>query len=101
MAPIPVLGQPEFTKGLYSIAMSTGTSSIELIQAGLLLALYEHYQALHSATYQTLRACARMGYTLGFHESLSENTPLVAEASCVAEKRRQVWWGIIILERYV
>ena len=89
------------TKGLYSIAMSTGISSIELIQAGILLALYEHTQALHSATYQTLGACARMGYMLGLHESLSQNTPLDAEANSAAEKRRQVWWGIIILERYV
>ncbi|TAQ86141.1 hypothetical protein B7494_g5546 [Chlorociboria aeruginascens] len=87
------------TKGLYSIYISTGRSSIEVIQAGLLLAVYEHCQALHDATYQTLGACARMGYTLGFEKTLSENILQDAQANSAAERQRQVWWGIIILER--
>lgn len=89
------------TKGFYSILMSTGRSSLEVIQAGLLLAIYEHCQALHDATYQTLGACARMGYTLGFDKTLSQDVLLDAQANSVAERQRQVWWGIIILERYI
>lgn len=89
------------TKSFYSILMSTGRSSIEAIQAGLLLAVYEHHQALHDATYQTLGACARMGYTLGFDKTLSQDILLDAHANSVAERQRQVWWGIIILERYI
>lgn len=89
------------TKGLHSILMSTGRLSIEFIQAGLLLAAYEHFQALHDAAYQTLGACARMGYTLGFHKSLSPDILPDAHANAVAERQRQVWWGIIIFERYI
>jgi hypothetical protein len=84
------------TKGFYSILVSTGRSSIEFVQAGLLLAVYEHFQALHDAAYQTLGACARMGYTLGFDKTLSQDS----QPSHVADRQRQVWWGIIILERY-
>jgi len=91
------------TKGFYSILMSTGRSSIEVIQAGLLLAIYEHHQALHDVIYQTLGACARMGYTLGFDKTLSQDILPGAQANSVAEsqRQRQVWWGIIILERYI
>jgi hypothetical protein len=89
------------TKGFYYILMSTGRSSIEIIQAGLLLAIYEHFQALHDATYQTLGACARMGYTLGFDKTLSQDILLDVQANSIADRQRQVWWGIIILERYV
>lgn len=87
------------TKGFYFIFMSTGRSSIEVIQAGLLLAFYEYCQALHDATYQTLGACARMGYSLGLDKSLSQDTFPDTQDNSVAERQRQVWWGIIILER--
>ncbi|KAG4423432.1 hypothetical protein IFR04_003399 [Cadophora malorum] len=91
------------TKGLYGIFSSTGRSSIEMVQAGLLMAFYEHCQALHDAAYLTLGACARMGYVLGFDKTLSSDTHsdthLDPVAESIAAKQRQVWWGIIILER--
>lgn len=89
------------TKGFHSILLSTGRSSIEVIQAGLLIAVYEYCQALHDTVYQTLGSCARMGYTLGFHKSLSPDILSDAQSNSVAERQRQVWWGIIIIERYV
>jgi hypothetical protein len=88
------------TKSFHSVLISTGRSSMESIQAGLLLGLYEHCQAIHDATYQTLGACARMGYALGFHKTLSQEVLLDAETNVVAERQRHVWWAIIILERY-
>ncbi|KAH9217293.1 hypothetical protein DL95DRAFT_406920 [Leptodontidium sp. 2 PMI_412] len=89
------------TKGLYSFLMSTGRSTIELVQAGILLAFYEHSQALHEATYQTLGACARMGYLLGFDKTLSHDFQPSPDAEFMTTRQRQVWWGIIILERQI
>jgi hypothetical protein len=87
-------------KGFHSIVLSTGRSSTELIQAGLLLALYEHCQALPAVAYQTLGVCARMGYALGFHKTISPDIfPDAGDNVVAAERHRQVWWGIIILER--
>ncbi|XMA10366.1 hypothetical protein WAI453_003157 [Rhynchosporium graminicola] len=87
------------TKGFYGFWLSTGRLSIELIQAGILLAIYEHSQALHDATYLTLAACARMGYILGFDKTLSHDFQPNAGEEATMSQQRQVWWSIIILER--
>ncbi|KAH7413374.1 hypothetical protein BKA64DRAFT_638037 [Cadophora sp. MPI-SDFR-AT-0126] len=86
-------------KGLSGNFLSTGRSSIEMVQAGLLLAFYEHSQALHDAAYQTLGACARMGYVLGFDKSLNEDVLSDPAAEGITARQRQVWWGVILLER--
>ncbi|KAL2066647.1 hypothetical protein VTL71DRAFT_2719 [Oculimacula yallundae] len=86
-------------KGLYGYWMSTGKPSIVLVQAGILLAVYEHTQALHDETYLTLGACARMGYILGLDRTLSHDFQPSPEEEHTAIRQRQVWWGIIILER--
>ena len=88
-------------KSFHFILLSTGRSSIELIQAGLLLALYEHCQTLHTVTYQTLGVCARMGYALGYHKTISRDILDQTGDNEVVSKQRRVWWGIIILERCV
>lgn len=87
------------TKGLYGYFVSTGRAAIEMVQAGLLMAFYEHCQALHDAAYQTLGACARMGYVLGFDRTLSGHALSDSTAESIAARQRQVWWGVIILER--
>lgn len=87
-------------KRLYSITLSSRAPSMELIQAGILLALFQHCQAQHDSTYQTLGTCARMGYSIGIHESIRPTAPLEdTESSSVVEKQKHIWWGIIILER--
>lgn len=87
-------------KRIHAMLLSSGRASIELVQAGLLIAIYEHSQALHDAAYQTIGGCARMGYILGFHETLSTEFRCEDRENSVAESQRMVWWGIIILERY-
>ena len=87
-------------KSMHFLLVSRGRASMDLVQAGLLIALYEHSQALHNATFQTIGICARMGYTLGFHQSLSPNGPPRGQYNNANETQRLVWWAIIILERY-
>ncbi|KAK0122398.1 hypothetical protein ONS95_010638 [Cadophora gregata] len=86
-------------KGLSGLFQSTGRSSIEMVQAGLLIAFYEHCQALHDAAYQTLGSCARMGYILGLDKTLSQDALSDPISESIAARQRQVWWGIITLER--
>jgi len=86
-------------KSLHYLLVSAGRRSITLVQAGLLLALYEHTQALHDDAFQTIGICARMGYTLGFHKTLSPDAFPGDRDNKERDYQRLVWWGIIILER--
>jgi Fungal specific transcription factor domain/Fungal Zn(2)-Cys(6) binuclear cluster domain len=88
------------TKGLHYLLLSTGRVSMEVVQSGLLIALYENTQGLHDASYSSVGACARMGYTLGFDRTLSPDTDMLSRLPAVVEHERRVWWAIVILERY-
>lgn len=86
-------------KGMHYVLLSTGRSSIEVVQAGLLIALFEYTQGLHGSAYSSIGACARMGHLLNFHKSLSPVSVSSPRSAVVVESERKLWWGIIILER--
>jgi len=89
------------TKGLHCLLLSTGRESIELVQAGLLVALFENSQGLHNAAYSSVGACARMGYILGLNKALSPDSKIHSRSPAVVQTERRVWWGVVILERYL
>ena len=88
-------------KGLHYLVLSTGRASIEVVQAGLVIALFEYSQGLHNAAYSSIGACARMGYMLGFDMALSSDITVQPQPPLDIKIRRKVWWAIVILERYV
>ena len=73
--------------------------SVILIQAGLLIAIYEDGQLLEDISRATIITCARMGFSLGLQNSLHSNIKAGSSGHDL-EIHRRVWWGIIILERY-
>jgi hypothetical protein len=80
---------------------SAGFLSLHVLQAGLLIALYELGQAIYPAAYLTVGACARHGLALGVNNSVSvsgagENGPLSWND---VEDRRRVWWAILLFDR--
>jgi hypothetical protein len=87
------------TKVSYSLASATGHPSIDLIRAGLVIALHEYSQALHDAAYLTLGQCARMASLMGFDKTLYEDQPCTAPTQYIAEEQRRAWWCIFVLER--
>jgi hypothetical protein len=86
-------------KGLNSLLLSTGRASIEVVQGGLLIALFELGLGLCDAAYSSVGACARMGYLLGFDQTLSPDELMLKRSHTVVENERRVWWGTIILDR--
>ena len=48
-------------KSVYSVLQSAGKFSLELVQAVLLIASYEHCQALSQDAWLSIGSCARMG----------------------------------------
>ena len=86
-------------KPFYADFNFTRRISIPVIQAGLLIAVYEQGQALDDAAYLTIGACARMGQAIGLHKSLQEDLPSDPCARDLLQTRKHVWWILICLDR--
>ena len=74
--------------------------SVPVLQAGVLLALYEIGHAIYPAAFLSVGACARYGHALGINCSGSLQTRRVLTLVEV-EERRKTWWAIVILDRLV
>ena len=88
-------------KSVYSMLQSTGRISLELIQTGVLIASYEHAQALHQNAWMSIGSCVRMAHVLGLHTFLQTPLPVDIDDRVALESRRRLWWGIVLMERYV
>ncbi|KAK3116945.1 hypothetical protein LTR53_002168 [Teratosphaeriaceae sp. CCFEE 6253] len=88
-------------KSFYSYIESQNGFSIQAIQALLLISLYELGHAIYPAAYLTIGHAARLGHAMGIHE---RGTPQMLQRPTTwteQEERRRVWWGVIILDRFV
>jgi len=74
--------------------------SILVLQAGVLVALYELGHAIYPSAYLTVGACARYAYALGINVNGALNKTRVLTLVEV-EERRRIWWAIVILDRWV
>lgn len=74
--------------------------SLPVLQARVLLALYELGHAIYPAAFLSAGACARYGHALGINCSGSLQTRRVLTLVEV-EERRKTWWAIVILDRSV
>ncbi|KAI9764835.1 MAG: hypothetical protein M1840_007981 [Geoglossum simile] len=88
-------------KRFYFLVETSGVYSLTLLQAGILISLYELGHAVYPAAYLSLGQCARLGHALGIH---GKDTPQMLHKVGTwteLEERRRVWWAVVILERYV
>jgi hypothetical protein len=102
--PLSDFGEQELyptVKSIYSLLQSTGKVSMELVQAGVLVACYEHCQALHQDAWLSIGACVRMGHLMGLHTVLRKILPIEQDERNMLEMKRCLWWGIVVIERCV
>jgi hypothetical protein len=86
-------------KSLYSLVQSSGKTSLDLVQAGLNIAAYEHCQARGQEAWLTIGGCIRMAQVMGLHQTVKvrgKDDPGVG-----FETRKCVWWSVVVLERYL
>ncbi|KAI9810599.1 MAG: hypothetical protein M1827_006161 [Pycnora praestabilis] len=89
-------------KRFYSAVEQNGTYSIHLLQAAVLIGLYEVGHAIYPAAYLTVGHCARMGYAMGIHRRKDLPQMLNRPSTWTdVEERGRVWWAVLILDRYV
>jgi hypothetical protein len=86
-------------KHFYLEIEASGMMSIQVLQAGLLLSLYELGHAIYPSAYLSIGACARYAYALGINKDANTQVSKVLTLVELEENRR-VWWGIVILDRF-
>jgi hypothetical protein len=87
-------------KQFYLYVESSSAFSTPVLQAGIVIALYEILHAIYPAAFLSIGACARYAYALGINVRKSLNTRRILTLVEV-EERRRVWWAIVILDRCV
>lgn len=87
-------------KQLYFVIESCGTLSMQVLQAGILIALYELGHAIYPATFLSVGACARYATALGIDKTASSR--VYTKLSWIEEEEcRRAWWSILVLDRFV
>jgi len=74
--------------------------SLPVLQAAVLIALYELGHGIYPAAFLSIGVCARYAHALGINCSRSLQTRRVLTLVEV-EERRKIWWAIVILDRLV
>ncbi|KAH7024216.1 fungal-specific transcription factor domain protein [Ilyonectria destructans] len=78
-----------------------GLFTLRIVQAGLLLSVYELGHAIMPAAFTTIGQCARIGIALGLHNKLAPQLTGKPRSWADWEERQRVWWMIVILDRYI
>lgn len=96
--------EAEYVAIRYAIfeAETAGILTLQLLQAKVILTVYEFAHAIYPAAYLSVGACARYGTSLGINQSL-KMYPLAATPELILEieEKKRTWWLILLLDRYV
>ncbi|KAG4415810.1 hypothetical protein IFR04_011044 [Cadophora malorum] len=89
-------------KHFYLDVEQTGILSLTVVQAGVLISLYELGQGIYPAAYLSIAACARYAHVLGIGVSEHGGTQTRKILTQVEmEESRRAWWAIVILDRFI
>jgi transcription factor-like protein len=96
-------------RSLFAQVQVSCSPSVALIQAGLLLAVYEYTHGRPEDAFVTIASSARMAYATRIHARDRYQTRMTHTAGqstdtdllLQAEEAANTWWGIAIYERYV
>ncbi|KAI8635560.1 hypothetical protein F5Y19DRAFT_482739 [Xylariaceae sp. FL1651] len=86
-------------KSVFIGAEVAGVITIPLLQALLLVLLYEFGHGLYPSAYMTLGTCTRYLVILGINGA--GPSPIGAKSWIEEEKQRRLWWAVFIMERAI
>ncbi|KAL4786811.1 hypothetical protein BJX76DRAFT_354812 [Aspergillus varians] len=90
-------------KQFYCEVESTEDLCLQVLQAAVFIAVFEIGDAIYPAAYLTVGACARYGIAMGLDKV---NKDRMGGGNSAAswmeiEERRRVWWGVLVLDRFL
>ncbi|EHK19645.1 uncharacterized protein TRIVIDRAFT_156681 [Trichoderma virens Gv29-8] len=79
---------------------TSGVLSVLVLQAAILIALYELGHSIYPAAYLSVGSCARYATALGIDKSILSSS--ATQAQWIEEEEcRRIWWAILVLDRYL
>ncbi|KAK4060852.1 transcriptional regulator family: Fungal Specific TF [Trichoderma aggressivum f. europaeum] len=86
-------------RGFLNLEMA-GVLSVESLEAGLLISLYEISHAIYPSAFLSVGACTRYGQAMGFGgpNTLKLRPPYNRSE---LEESRRLWWAVVLLDRYL
>ncbi|KAK9236030.1 C6 transcription factor [Lipomyces kononenkoae] len=88
-------------KYLFSFLQLVRSPSLEMVQSGLLLVVFELGASLLNAASMSISICARLAYALGLNVNVFHIDELDFPEWVEFEERQRVWLGIYMLDRMV
>ncbi|KAF2427178.1 hypothetical protein EJ08DRAFT_366111 [Tothia fuscella] len=88
-------------KHLHRLMRSSKGPSLELIQSGILIALFEHNSYIPDIAYNTLSNCVDMARALGLDISCYSGVSRSKNVSALEEEWKRTYWGMVTLERVI
>jgi hypothetical protein len=77
-----------------------GVFTLQMLQAGLLVSLYELGHGIYPSAYLTISTCVAFAFAMDLQPGATSD--ITSQLTWVEqEERRRVWWATVILERYV
>jgi hypothetical protein len=97
------------TRSIFAQVQVSSSPSVPLIQAGLLLAVYEYMHGRPDDAFVTVASSARMAYAARIHTRERHQAQMTNAIGhnedddflLRTEEAANTWWGIVIFERYV
>lgn len=86
-------------KSIYSHCSAVSTPTVDLLQAGILIAAFEYCQALHEEAWMTIGTCTRMSQILRQEGKESKPGSVTGEGN--DDPHVVLWYSLAILERCV
>jgi hypothetical protein len=88
-------------KCLYVCLQALLPQSIAGLQAGLLIATFEHASGLCDEAYMTIGGCARASFLMRLSRTPSREAHMDTDGWLRAVEAKNLWWGILIRDRSV
>jgi hypothetical protein len=85
-------------KQLHRLVRKTKGPSLDLIQSGILLCLYEHNAAIGDLAYKTLGDCASMAQVIGLNASDTRIKFGIPNPAAYQEECRRTYWGLVSMD---
>lgn len=87
-------------KGYLTVLEDNGFLTLGVLQAAILITLYEIGHGIYPAAYMSIGRCARLGQMMGLHGNSSTSKSFKQPTSWgETEEIRRTWFAVLILDR--